>query len=316
MFSIIIPTKNGDQWLDNLFQKLLQQTLIDQSEIIVIDSGSTDNSLAIIKEYPVKLIQIPAAEFNHGETRNVGVREARGKYIVMTVQDAVPVSNIWLQHFLDAFTNENVAGVCGQQIVPHDKNKNPVWWFRQISPPTLSFCHFNNPEEFLKLSPLEQRQICGWDNVISAYRREVILKFPFPKIDFAEDIFWAKEMLLKGYTLAYNNKARVFHYHHYLPQFVLPRYFSVFYFEYKIFKLRAVSNNSLLKAILVSIKILLKETSISWREKFKWFIFTTKYQIALRKTIVLFNNALDKGEDFLDIQYNFFCNKTPQAPKY
>jgi glycosyltransferase involved in cell wall biosynthesis len=40
LFSIVIPVKNGDYWLANLFQKLMKQTLIDQTEIIIIDSGS------------------------------------------------------------------------------------------------------------------------------------------------------------------------------------------------------------------------------------------------------------------------------------
>jgi rhamnosyltransferase len=315
LFSIIIPVKNGDHWLENLFQKLMQQTLIGQSEIIVIDSGSTDKSLEIIKQYPVKLIQIPSAEFNHGETRNLGAREARGKYVVMTVQDAVPVSNLWLQYFLDGFIDENVAGVSGQQVVPHELDKNPVLWFRPVSTPKISFSFFKTPEDFFRLTPCEQRYKGGWDNVTSAYRRETLLKFPFAKIDFAEDILWSKEMLLRGYTLGVNDNARVFHYHHQLPAFVLPRYFSVYYFEYKIFKLRP-EDKALLKPVLSSIKILLKETSISWPNKFKWFIFNTKYLLALKKTIKIFNTTLDKGEDFLDIEYQKICKKIPQAPKY
>src|SRR6185503_1987399 len=98
LISIVIPVKNGDHWLEALFEKLVTQTLYPQAEIIVLDSGSTDRSLEIIARYPVKLINIPPKEFNHGETRNVGVRAARGKYVVMTVQDALPFSNDWLQH--------------------------------------------------------------------------------------------------------------------------------------------------------------------------------------------------------------------------
>jgi rhamnosyltransferase len=316
LFSIIIPVKNGEYWLDNLFQKLMQQTLIDQTEIIIIDSGSTDNSLEIIKRYPVRIIQIPSAEFNHGETRNIGVREAKGKYVVMTVQDAAPVSELWLQYFLDGFINNNVAGVCGQQIVPHDLDKNPISWFRFFSSPKKIFSHYDDPQDFLKLSPKEQRSIVGWDNVTAAYRRDILLQFPFPKIDFAEDIFWAREMLLKGYTLAFINEARVFHYHHYFPEFVLPRYFSVYYFEYKIFKLKPANNQSFLRSVLSSIKTLLNEPSVSWRKKIYWFIFNFKYLIAVQKTITIFNSALNKGEDSLDIQYQKICNKIPQALKY
>ena len=83
----------------------MRQTLIAQSEIIVIDSGSTDRSLEIVRRYPVRLIEIPASEFNHGSTRNLGVRAAKGEYVVMTVQDALPGSDDWLELFLAGFGN-------------------------------------------------------------------------------------------------------------------------------------------------------------------------------------------------------------------
>ncbi len=315
LFSIIIPVKNGDQWLDNLFNKLFQQTLITKTEIIVIDSGSTDNSLTIINNYPVKLIQIPAATFNHGETRNLGVKAAKGKYVVLTVQDAVPASDLWLQYLLDGFVSEDIAAVCGQQIVPHDNDKNPVLWFRFFSEPQITFRYFKNPADFLKLSPQDQRNIAGWDNVNAAYNREILLLNPFAKIDFAEDMNWAKEMLLQKYTLAFVDKARVFHYHHHKAEFILPRYFSVFYFEYKIFKLKP-SQSNILKSGLSNFKTLVNMQAISLKEKYNWLLFNIRYRIELNKTILLFNNTLEKGEDFLDNQYKIICKKMPQAPKY
>jgi rhamnosyltransferase len=316
LFSIVIPVKNGDFWLENLFQKLMEQTLFHQSEIIVLDSGSTDRSLEIISRYPVRLIKIPPGEFNHGDTRNVGAREAKGQYVVMTVQDAVPNSNLWLQYFLDGFASEKVAGVCGQQIVPHDLDKNPVRWFLFFSPPQLLFNHFDKPDDLLNLSPAEQRQKCGWDNVTAAYRRETLLLHPFSRIDFAEDICWAKDTLLKGYTLAHNNHARVYHYHHQIPEYVLPRYFSVYYFEYKIFKLKPKPDESMLRYMLLTIRILLRESSVSWPQKIKWFVFNARYRYALQKTIAIFNKAAAKGDAFLDMQYQQICKKPPQAPKY
>lgn len=301
--------------MEQLFEKLLVQTLFPQSEIIVIDSGSTDKSLDIVKRYPVKLIQIPSHEFNHGETRNLGVREARGKYVVMTVQDAVPASELWLQHLISGFVDEKVAGVCGTQVVPHEPDKNPVLWFRPVSEPQKKFYRYDNPDEFLKLTPLEQREKIAWDNVTAAYRRDLLIKFPFPKIDFAEDIFWAKEILLQGYTLANIDEARVFHYHHHLPHFIPPRYFSVYYFEYKLFGKRPKISRPILIEILVAAKILLKESKVKWFQKFKWLLFNIRYWLVLNKTIKRFNSAVEKGDQFLDIQYQRICYKIPQAPK-
>jgi rhamnosyltransferase len=316
LISVVIPVKNGDFWLDRLLQGLVKQTLFHQAEIIVIDSGSTDRSLEIIGKYPVRLIRIPAAEFNHGDTRNLGVKEARGKYVVMTVQDAVPASDLWLQHFVDGFKDEKVVALCGQQIVPHEPDKNPVWWFRPVSSPQKTFYHYEDPAAFLRLSPAEQRQKVPWDNVVSAYRREILLQYPFPRTDFAEDIIWAREILVKGRWLGNIDEARVFHYHHYRPEIILPRYFSVYYFEYKTFGLRPQPVLSISKKILSAIKILLKEPSVPWPEKYKWLIYNIRYWKELKKTVEIFNTALDKGESILDDQYREICKKPPQALKY
>lgn len=315
LISVVIPVKNGDQWLESLLRKLTTQTLYPRAEIIVLDSGSTDRSLEIIAQYPVTLIHIPSGEFNHGETRNVGARAARGKYVVMTVQDALPAADEWLQHLVDGFKDDTVVGVCGRQVAPHDPDKNPVQWYRFFSPPQLTYVHFSRPEDLLKLSPAEQRALCGWDNVTAAYRRDVLLQHPFQRTEFAEDIIWAREMLLKGFTLAFNDRAVVFHYHHPIPAFVLSRYFSVYYFEYQLFRLVPARGKSLLWHVLLTTKILLRESSVSWRDKYKWLLFNIQYRLAMAKTIRIFRRALRKGEEALTGEYRQICKAVPQAPK-
>ncbi len=316
LFSIVIPVKNGDQWLDRLLLKLVQQTLFDQSEIIVIDSGSTDGSLEIIRKYPVRLIEIPSSEFNHGATRNLGARAAKGRYVVMTVQDAAPASDDWLELFLSGFNDERVAGVCGQQVVPHEKDKNPVLWFRPVSAHRTWYTHFDHPEEFLRLSPSEQRGIVGWDNVTAAYRRSVLLENPFATTDFAEDICWARMMLLKGYTLGFVSGALTYHYHHHLPKFILPRYFSVYYYEFKLFGLRPAIRPSVLWNVAVAGKVLLNELRLTWKERAKWLFFNIRYWVVLRGTVKRFNLAANKGAEILDKEYQKICKKPPQALKY
>ncbi len=316
LFSIVIPVKNGDVWLERLLEALTQQTLFPRSEIIVIDSGSTDRSLEIVGRYPVRLISVPPEEFNHGLTRNLGVGEAKGEYVVMTVQDAVPASNDWLELLLGGFIDDRVAGVCGQQVVPHERDKNPVLWFRPVSNHRTWYCHFDDPADFLKLSPAGQREIVAWDNVTAAYRRSILLEHPFPAVDFAEDLTWGRMMLLKGYTLGFVNGAMVFHYHHQIPEFVLPRYFSVFYYEFKLFGLQPSLQHSVMRNVLVAAKILLKESELNRKEKVRWFLFNIRYWMVLKSTIRRFNRAVAKGEKALDLEYREICKRPPQAVKY
>jgi rhamnosyltransferase len=310
LFSVIIPVKNGAYWLENLLQKLMHQTLINKTEIIVVDSGSTDNSLAIINQYPVKIIQIPSVEFDHGETRNIGVREAKGKYVVMTVQDALPVSDLWLQHFLDGFINDNVAGVCGQQIVPHEKDKNPIEWFKPVSKPSITSYHFDNSREFEQLSPEKKKQVCSWDNVTAAYRRDILLKIPFRKISFAEDLQWSKDAITAGYTIVYNTFAQVYHYHQMNSEFAFKRSLTELYSRYKILGYKPRSAKYSLRKYLQVIKILWKE-NIHLKEKWKWWKYTLNNHQQYQKAFHVFLNALKKGETDLDAVHQHYCGTAP-----
>ena len=94
--SVIIPVKNEALKIRACIDGILQQT-VSVKEIIVIDSGSTDDTVAILKKYKeVSLVEIPSTEFNHGETRNLGVQQARGDFVLLTGGDARPYNKFWI----------------------------------------------------------------------------------------------------------------------------------------------------------------------------------------------------------------------------
>ncbi|MCI5165356.1 MAG: glycosyltransferase, partial [Candidatus Electrothrix sp. GM3_4] len=73
--SLIIPTLNGERWLDDLLLALERQTLLPD-EILLVDSGSTDGTLAIVKRYMskhsfIRLHEIAPKKFDHGGTRTM-----------------------------------------------------------------------------------------------------------------------------------------------------------------------------------------------------------------------------------------------------
>jgi rhamnosyltransferase len=63
------------------------------------------------------------------------------------------------------------------------------------------------------LSPAERLALCTFDNVCSCIRRDVWKRHPFRAAAIAEDLAWAKEVLLEGYDLAYVPGAAVVHSH-------------------------------------------------------------------------------------------------------
>ena len=87
MFSIIIANYNSEKWIRKCLDSIMNQICRDY-ELIIVDDMSTDNSVNIIKEYinthiytPIKLIELDHKAYNGG-SRNIGVRVAKGDYIL------------------------------------------------------------------------------------------------------------------------------------------------------------------------------------------------------------------------------------------
>lgn len=84
--SVIVPVYNGSVYLNTLVDSILQQTFHD-FELLLINDGSTDNSLEIIRDYEKKDTRVHCLDKKNSgvsDTRNYGLEKARGKYIVFT----------------------------------------------------------------------------------------------------------------------------------------------------------------------------------------------------------------------------------------
>ncbi|HVG42674.1 MAG TPA: glycosyltransferase family 2 protein [Chitinophagaceae bacterium] len=316
LISVVIPVKDGAPWLHECLQAIMNQTLIDQTEIIVIDSGSTDGTLDILKNYNAKVHSINPKDFNHGLTRNYAVQFCKGEYIVMTVQDARATDNKWLQNLMDGFAvADNVAGVCGQQVVPHDKDNNPVSWHRPYSEPSMEIYHFNSTEEFDRLSPLQKKNCCGWDDVTAMYRKTVLEQIPFQKITYGEDAVWAQEALRAGYSIVYNNAAKVYHYHNEDWNFSFKRAFTTMYLRYKQFKYIYPKPRKTLKEHLSIIKTVWKSHPFKLKENLYWISYNNQQYKAAKEAYSVFMNALAKGDDELDAAHKKYCGIPPSPLK-
>lgn len=317
IISVVIPVKNGGPWLDKCIQGIMRQNLFNTTEIIAIDSGSTDDSLKILAQYPVQVIEILAEEFNHGLTRNYAVNYCKGKYIVMTVQDARPVDEYWLERLLQGFSlTENVAGVCGQQVVPHEREANPAGWFRPVSEPSCILYQFASAKEFDTLSPLQKKNCCSWDDVTAMYRKDILNKVPFQKITYGEDALWARDALRAGYAIVYNSAAKVYHYHIENSDYTFRRSLTVLYFRYKIFGYIHDLPRLTVRSFLSLIKTVWTTDGFSVIERIRWINDSLKQHKALKKAHLAFFDALSKGtDDALDVLHDKFCGKPPTSLK-
>ncbi|WP_430934756.1 glycosyltransferase family 2 protein [Saccharicrinis sp. 156] len=293
LISIVIPVKNGISTIESCLDGIQKQTLFKQCEIIVIDSGSADGTLELVKNYPVRLVEIPPKAFNHGATRNFGVSLAKGEFVVMTVQDATPADEFWLENMIRHFKDKEVAGVCGQQIVPHKKEYNPHLWFRPQSKPTIKSVQYTSKHEFLNLSPQDQRNACGWDDVTAMYRKSCIVELPFQPVMFGEDMIWAREALMAGHKLVYDNNVQVEHFHAHNPDFTYRRTLIAWLFIYKTFGFLRPKPYHLKDYLLIIYR------NFNWGLPLKWIFHNWSILWYVNKAVSTLQNSINNEETHL-----------------
>jgi rhamnosyltransferase len=86
-------------------------------ELIVVDSGSTDGSVDLIRQFqPTQFIQIAAHQYHPPRVINMGMQLATSDIVLFLNADATPADSNWLQPLATALLNPNVAAVYGKQI--------------------------------------------------------------------------------------------------------------------------------------------------------------------------------------------------------
>lgn len=108
-FSIIIPNYNNGAYLEKCLNSVLEQTYKNY-EIIFIDDMSEDNSLDIAKKLlkaPHKVLKVPYKKYNGG-TRNIGIMEATGDYILCIDSDDWLADNKILEELNEFICDEDL----------------------------------------------------------------------------------------------------------------------------------------------------------------------------------------------------------------
>ena len=230
--SIIIPTKNGGELFEQVLKKIFEQKTRYEYEVICVDSGSSDNTIEIIKKFPCRLYQILPEEFGHGKTRNYGASKGTGEFIIFITQDALPVDEYWLENFIDAMKiDEEVVGGFGIHKPYPECN---VLDQRDI---TLHFKGFGDKNTIYYMDdPVRYETEEGYRHFLAFFsdnnaclRRSAWEKYPYPDVNFSEDQIWAKQMIELGYKKIYCPTAAVYHSHNY----PLKTYFKRYYDQYK-----------------------------------------------------------------------------------
>jgi rhamnosyltransferase len=294
LVSVVIPVKNGAATLSACIDSIQRQTIGSAIEIILVDSGSSDDSLSIAKAKGVRLVEIAASEFNHGQTRNFGAGQATGKFIFFTVQDAILATDDVLERMLAYFDDTAVMGVCGSQAVPHELDKNPVDWYLPRSPAGKISLHFETPEQFDSLSPRRKTEVCGWDDVIAMYRKSGLEELPFVRCDYGEDMVWCKQALINGWLLIRDTSLITWHYHFQSYDYRYKVRFVTLCKQYLEFDY-IPEYPPLFPSLRHCVAKLFKHPEVSYTRKFYWFFHNVFIWAADFASIRMLRRAIKSG---------------------
>ncbi len=215
--SIIILTKNNGRTIGEVLKQIISQQINDPYEIIIVDSGSIDDTIRQISQFAVRYYTIPPDEFGHGRTRNLASEYASGDFLVYLSADAIPANEHWLRNLVSKLQTEDVGATFGRQIPYKDTPPMERFFIQNNYPLTAKECYL------LKDFHLN----AFFSNVNSAIKHSLWQKIKFSEdIIISEDYHWAKRAYDNGYRIEYAPDAAVFHSHIYSLIQVFKRYFD------------------------------------------------------------------------------------------
>ncbi len=206
--SIVIRAYNEEDHIGRLLTGIMRQTVRDP-EVILVDSGSTDATVAIARRYPVQIVQIEPEAFTFGRSLNLGISHARSEYVVIASAHVYPIYPDWLERLLAPFADPGVALTYGKQRGSSDARFSE----RQIL-----------ARWFPEQSDLRQSHpFCN--NANAAIRRSLWAEHPYDEtLTGLEDLAWSHWAMENSYQIAYVAEAEIIHVHNEAPKQVFNRF--------------------------------------------------------------------------------------------
>ena len=220
--SVVIPTKNAGQDLGFLLRKLKAQAGVTLAQTVVVDSGSSDGTVALAQAEGAQVIQIAPQEFSHAAARNRGAETCGGDYLLFMVQDALPLTNVWLWEMATTLEKNDVAAVSCAEFPRADSD-----FFYQF----LIHEQYDSPGR-------DGDRLLAWDDSCSSYlglranaqlssvaaliRRDVFARYGY-RTAYAEDVDLGVRLIRDGYKLGFLCSTRVLHSHNRPAYYFLKR---------------------------------------------------------------------------------------------
>lgn len=285
--TVIIPTWNGEPYLRAVLEAIASQDYEGEVETLVIDSGSTDGTLAILAEFPwVRVEHIDKADFGHGRTRNLGASLASGHFVAFLTQDAIPADASWLRRLVEPLEiNSDIWGVFGKQIPrpgcpPLQKYEiQGVFGSAGIDLGiTIQGAEWTRPEALDRAA--------FYSDVNAATRRTILLtELPYRDVPYGEDQFFGRDLLALGKLKAYAPGAAVVHSNDIALRDYAHRIFDEGLALRRTGSPIAVGGlaqrmTRVARGSMADSRRILRDPTYTWRERLRWLALNPRYHWA------------------------------------
>lgn len=211
---VIIPTYNAGNQLQDLLESLSGQDYSGAISVIIVDSGSTDQTLEIIKSFTkltVKLIQIDNKDFTHSYARNLGADKSQAEVLLFMTQDAIPEDDKWLSKMVKPLGEGYAAVSCAE-----DTSECPDLFYKIGSAAyQKDIGIYNQDKDGVYIQVIDSQQLrknSSLNNIACCIMRYTFQQYKF-RGQYAEDLDLGKRLIQGGYKIKILGTVHVKHYH-------------------------------------------------------------------------------------------------------
>lgn len=212
--SVLIPTLNaGPEFARNLDQIRSQRGVLPV-EIVVADSGSSDDTVAIAQAMGARILEIEPGTFNHGGTRNRLAEMASGDVLVMTVQDARLVGPHALRDLVRLLRSDPAVVAVSARQIPRADTDLFSSYLTEGHARVMAGSRPPDPSvAFRAMTPSQRRSVCALDDVCAVIDRQAWRQLRYRDVAFAEDLDFAVRAAERGLRVIATDEVAVVHSH-------------------------------------------------------------------------------------------------------
>jgi rhamnosyltransferase len=202
--SVTLLTRNGGATLKRALQAVRDQVSDRRVEIVAVDSGSTDETLATLESFHVRVESIPQGMFNFGTARDRVFELASAQIVVALSQNAIPADDTWLESLIAPIVNDGAVVSCGKSIPDPHRGFHPFAWERN------GYFYFTR-----EMRKFRERFGRGLSFSNAALRRDVWEQLRIEPQPVGEDYQFQTKLNAAGHAIEFAPDSQVYHHHNY-----------------------------------------------------------------------------------------------------